>query len=333
MCEKTTSIFAYTDGVMSLIYGTGNQIPTPEQTGEKLTREQLNLRGYAASRVPPLPPRTTPVSAVRTFTSDVQVAQAEKKITLTSIAEANAQADRQEHAVKKLSTLRVLVYLIGTVSFLALGIIPYHYYKKSQEQKNNTFSPTNVSVARLPEIVVASNQIRTIGSETNSVSLLSAFFTRTPRDLNQIDTLHIMSSEEGKYSPEKFLRTLSSQVPAALIRSVTDFYGSTAQTEEGVDHLQYLVLTVNSYDVSFPAFLAWEPYLIEDVVPVFYSGSKGSRTATITFEDRVVMNKDVRVLYDTEGSVLLTYTFITPKQVVITPDLESLRFLLERLQS
>jgi hypothetical protein len=318
---------------MSLIYGTGNQMPKPELTKEALTKEQLNLRGYSASRVPPLPPRTTPVSAVRTFSTDVQVARAENKITLTSIAEANAQVDRQEHAVKKLSALRVLVYIIGSVSFVLLGIIPYHYYQKSQEQKENSFTPTTLATSRLPEIITTSNQIQTVGSETNSVTLLNAFYTRTPRDLNQVDTLHIMSATGGKYSAEKFLQTLSSDTPAALIRNVTDFYGSTAQTEEGGEHVQYLVLTVNSYDVSFPAFLAWEPYLTEDVVSVFYSPSSDVRTPTLVFEDKVVLNKDVRVLYDTEGQVLLTYTFITPKQVVITPNLESLRFLLERLQS
>ena len=70
--------------------------------------------------------------------------------------------------------------------------------------------------------------------------------------------------------------------------------------------------------------LTWEPFMRRDLAPLFGpAAAPAGAAATSTsaesdvFRDRVVKNRDTRILYNSDGSIALIYGLPDPSTVVI----------------
>jgi hypothetical protein len=104
----------------------------------------------------------------------------------------------------------------------------------------------------------------------------------------------------------------------------------------------FIVFKTEFYEDAFAAMLDWEARMNEDLSPLFgdivmetylVGSSTRTRPASLTFEDVLVKNKEVRVLYDSTGKELLLYGFPDSETIVITTNQYTFTEIVTRLQS
>lgn len=103
----------------------------------------------------------------------------------------------------------------------------------------------------------------------------------------------------------------------------------------------FLILKTEFYDATFSGLLAWEKTMAPDLLGLFTKAKTQVGTSTLvgdkvgdwvdTFQDKVVKNKDVRVLKDGAGNTILLYSFINKETLVLTTNEETFNEVYDRL--
>ncbi|HVV38805.1 MAG TPA: hypothetical protein VHD31_00570 [Candidatus Paceibacterota bacterium] len=162
-------------------------------------------------------------------------------------------------------------------------------------------------------------------------------------------------------SAQEVLQFLSPNVPDTLTRTIdpSEFVLGIHVYEE---NQPFLILKADSYEQAYAAILNWEPYMQKDLAPLFArtprlqimatqpnattTQSTATSTATTTttppvpnytasttFIDRIVENHDARVIQDSAGNILLLWSFLDRKTLVITTNEVTLREIISRLKN
>lgn len=134
------------------------------------------------------------------------------------------------------------------------------------------------------------------------------------------------------------LAVLDPRAPGAFLRSLE---GGLMFGAYGGQKAPYLVLKTASFETGFAGMLAWEDSLSADLAPFFgepvrKSYEPGALTVDQTrpayFQDRVVENRDVRLLVDEVGTERMVYTFIDETTIIIAKNTETLDAVARRLR-
>lgn len=176
------------------------------------------------------------------------------------------------------------------------------------------------------------------------------------------------STEERALTTAEFLTLINSRAPDSLVRSLGSNFmlGVYAFTPREM----FAVFKVSSYDSAFAGMFEWEPSIESDLGDLFInkkdrvstdlgtlstpqttgvpaasgtagqaSGSQSSTGAGSPFGilsqrkfvDKVLSNKDARVLVDTNGKEAMLYTFLDKETLVIATSEKSLKEIIFRL--
>lgn len=157
-----------------------------------------------------------------------------------------------------------------------------------------------------------------------------------------------IEGEEGDtYSPltlEELLPTLAPNVPAELMRTLTGTFLLGVHTYDGSQ--AFLLLEVDSYEGAFAGMLAWERAMRGDLLPLFNreprprlpeeeiaTSSVGTVPQLIQtgFSDKILENRDARVILSTSGDILLLWAPLTQNLFVVTTNEYTLREIISRL--
>jgi hypothetical protein len=108
----------------------------------------------------------------------------------------------------------------------------------------------------------------------------------------------------------------------------------------------FLILETDSYERAFAAMLAWENTMRTDLLPLFTrvprtripeESTASSTTATSSlqlirngFLDKIVENRDTRVILNTTNDILLLWTFLNRNIIVITTNEYTLKEIISR---
>lgn len=126
---------------------------------------------------------------------------------------------------------------------------------------------------------------------------------------------------------EQILTVLSPRIDGRFSRALesTMMIGSvTANTEE-----PFIVLRAHDFDTAFAGMLDWEPFILEDLAPLFGPGN--SATAAERFTDALSQNRSIRILYTPAGEERLIYAFVSRDTIVITTSTSALSAILSRI--
>jgi len=107
--------------------------------------------------------------------------------------------------------------------------------------------------------------------------------------------------------------------------------------------IPFIILKDNFFQNAYAGMIAWEKSMADDLAPIFgYSSatSDSNGTSTVasyfgiqgTWQDGVIMNKDIRSFEKPDGTVLLLYSFVDNGTIVITTDPAALTEILNRLE-
>lgn len=177
------------------------------------------------------------------------------------------------------------------------------------------------------------------------------------------------STEERALTTAEFFTLINSRAPDGLVRSLGPNF--TLGVYAFTPREMFAVFKVSSYDAAFAGMFEWEPSIESDLGDIFInkkdrvstdlgtlssprttgvSSASGTAQASGTqsgagnaagspfgilsqrkFVDKVLSNKDARVLVDTNGKEAMLYTFLDKETLVIATSEKSLKEIIFRL--
>ena len=308
---------------------TSLQTPT-EGGGAAPTSGFERLRGFINSPLRPL----------HTFKEDVEDAVKKSNASLISIAakeevRRGAQSKAHEEVSALPTRVRSRVFLIFAIIALftiGIGVLLVVFLRSGPERPQEFFPTSPIFVDESVELplgdLTARELLETLTALRNDTTLSLGL-------VRQVFATEVATTGEKRIvPPATFLRRLATRSPDALLRTLKGPYLVGIHVFD--DNQPFLLFTVDSFEQSFAAMLAWEPYLAEDLRPLFprnpgprsFGGGVIAPSLTVIpsiFRDRIVENKDTRVLTNEYGDILLLWTFLDRDTLFITTNEGTLR--------
>jgi hypothetical protein len=166
--------------------------------------------------------------------------------------------------------------------------------------------------------------------------------------IGQLAVFQPLSAEEGAplVSPnaQALLPVLTPNMPADLLRSLTGTYLIGTHTYDGTQAV--MILETDTYEHGFAGMLLWERTMRGDLLPLFNRvprpriPEEGAATSSVGsvpqllqtgFSDKIVDNRDTRVILNTAGDILLLWAPLGPNLFVITTNEYTFREIISRL--
>jgi len=276
------------------------------------------------------------------------VAQAIKKDNMSAmqiaLAEQKKQQDRQFAGGMDGSTQSksLIVKVLFGALFLVIVILGYLWWagyltpKGTALQNQADNQPTQQTSA---PIKIEQRQLIPIDGK-DSISIKNIIGTAKNGNIDAATVKEIVlgtMSTNGNVnliSTSDWFSKLDTHAPDQLVRALGDkyimgVYGSTPRET-------FMIFTVKSYDNAFAGMLNWESYINEDVGGIFERNLPKSATSSNivsqrVFTDKILFNKDTRILNGNDGQTKMLYTFIDPKTLIIVSSETGLRELISRL--
>ena len=155
------------------------------------------------------------------------------------------------------------------------------------------------------------------------------------------------TEDDITYAPlglEDWLPVLAPNLPAELLRTLTGAHVLGVHTYDGTQ--AFFLFEVDSYERAFAAMLTWERTMRGDLLPLFNreprprlleEGAAVSEVGTVPqliqtgFSDKILENRDARVILNTSSDILLLWAPLGPNLFVITTNEYTLREIISRL--
>jgi hypothetical protein len=309
---------------------------------------------------PPKKEEVSSVAPLQTYKSDIEQLVQQKNISVVSVAAAEAErrAQTQSQQDESREKIRHTVAVIRTVAMVAFGffllagaavLLTFIFLRPTPKVPIET--PTS------PFILVDDTQTVAFTPEgfthATVMSTLSDAQTKSSISLGLIDRFYLAvssSTPDGNttynlINAQQLLSALAPTMPPDLLRTIQPQpYLLGIHSFDG--NQAFLILTVDSYQQGFSGMLGWEATMQKDLSPLFnrtpppHIPEEGAATSTPTttaqllntaFVDRVVENHDARVIQNSNGDILLLWTFLDKNTLVITTNEYTLREIISRL--
>ena len=168
--------------------------------------------------------------------------------------------------------------------------------------------------------------------------------TRDPGEGNQSANKSLVALNLGtSITADTFFKSVAKNIPASLIRAFNSewLFGFHSLTH----HEPFLIVGIDSFDNAYSGMLLWEQNMPTDLREIFLANNIAEVTSTVgtttvkqkvpvplkkQFEDKLVKSRDTRVLKNDQGDIVLLYSFIDTKYVVITTNEETFREIIAR---
>ncbi|MEK7147417.1 MAG: hypothetical protein AAB806_00845 [Patescibacteria group bacterium] len=257
-------------------------------------------------------------------TSAVKIAVAEtQRATGVPDTVSNFTAPRREVPWKN-----ILIGAAGAILIAAGGAGLYFIYKKVSAPE-----PTIISAKRQTIINTETEKTLDISDFARSkiIATLKAEKTYLPKNLSTVTNINFIrktgaTTTEAVASGD-FLEQLQVQANTPFVRALApDFvfgFHILGQPEP------FLILKASAYDFAYAGMLRWENYLAADLGPIFLA----TTTPSNLFEDKIIYNKDARVLRGADGAIRLLYSFNDKNTIIITTNEITFKNLVDRLRA
>ncbi len=286
------------------------------------------------------------IPQIETYNSDV--AQAIKKNSVSAmqiaLAESKKQQDRQFAGgidTAENSHSLIIKILIG-ILFIAIVILGYLWWAGYLTPKNETVpSQKNITQPAQQAVVpikIEQRQIIPI-EDKDSISIKNDINKARNGNVDAATIKEIALGTQANgvvnvANTEAWFTRLDTNASPQLVRALgSDYlmgvYGSSPRET-------FIIFNVKSYDNAFAGMLNWESYIKEDIGSIFERNLPQTQNATSTtnqrvFTDKILFNKDTRILNNNQGQTVLLYTFIDPRTLILVSSETGLRELISRL--
>ncbi len=260
-------------------------------------------------------------------------------IPTSSQSSADAEPIRPPNYGRKIfMTVLSLIFVAGG------GLGGYYLYLKSP-LANEVVKDTEI---KIPSIVMPDVQkIISIDGllEEKLIKGLANTWKSENVDLGKIHEF-ILTEASGentvRVTGSNFINKLGLNMPDTLKRSLTDrWMMGVYVTDESRD--PFIILTTDFFQNTYAGMLKWEAVMPDELAVVFDYKERAelaNGTSSISsffnikgkFEDRVILNRDVREFRDEAGNLFLLYSFLNKDTLVISTSEAIIRTLIDKIE-
>jgi len=274
------------------------------------------------------------IKPLRTLRGDIEEVVKEGKTSAVKIAVAeNKRATGAEETISNFTAPRrelpwknILIGAAATILIVGGGAGLYFIYQKVSEPEPTAITKQQKIINTEAEKVLDISNL----DRPKLITAINAQKNSLPKNLSTITGINLVqkmgATTTGAVSAGDFLEQLQIQADTSFIRALEpDFvfgFHILGQTEP------FIILKTNAYDFAYAGLLLWENYLANDLEPIFLSAPIIGE-----FEDKIIYNKDTRVLRNTDGVIRLLYSFNDKNTIIITTNETTFKNLVDRLRS
>jgi hypothetical protein len=286
-----------------------------KKTGSEGSSTQ-EVKTPASPTSPPKEDADPHLKSLRTFQGDIEEALGKNHGSLATIA--IAEQKRKEETIvvpdpkqeihrevknKFFVFVGLSLFLLG---FIVVGIV--YYDKAPKDTVPPAVQATLLTYSSEKDISLQNTDreklLLTLNSERQAFKL----------PINSVLYLNLVDGNKTSSMITDVAPLLFPHAPPALTRALNDRYMIGVYAFETNE--PFIILTTNDYPASYAGMLKWEGTLKEDV-GVFFSRAHNA-TTSLAFEDEALRNKDLRILKNEKGEVVLLYSFVDRNTLIIT---------------
>lgn len=286
---------------------------------------------------------------LRTFQGDMATMLEDNKVSMTTVLQAEEKRRRntgevattgEEILTREAAKKRKKKIIIGGSALLILGIvlIILAFFLRSPKGQE-VFTPDNLPVPSL----IASDQSYTIKLSRKThdefIKTILARRRATTLSLGKVEELKFTNEEGLPLSSSDLFSTISNKLPVPFLRLLDPqyFFGLVQTGYRDT----FIITKTTSFNTAWSGLLDWEPSMLTDLAesmvrldsPAFKAVTNQGPPVTSAFTDELYENRDVRVLKDTSGNVVLIYSLIDRTTIIIANSQLAFKEALDRLRA
>ncbi len=272
------------------------------------------------------------LKSLRTFQGDVQEHIETKKETIATIAlaEQKKKIEHNEPTYTERPTHSFTAGILVTISiiFLAVGgmiIGGIYFFKTTAEPTSSlTTEQTIITYTDKKDVVLPGITHEYLAAALRNEK--TSFTTEVDRILHTT-----FSYGTSSLTTTELIPLIAPNAGDALQRNITSVMVGVYSYDT---HEVFFLLRPDDFGIVYSGMLNWESALGNDMADFFPALQNHLITNPSIFTDETYKNKDVRVIKDTNGNVVLLYGFIDKNTLVITANEKIFEAILNRyLQS
>lgn len=295
-----------------------------------------NLEKTESENTNSLNENTTPnlEGGVRTYASDIAEMMKKEKGSIIKIALAEQQRREEfKKANNPVATKNIIVIFLG-IALIVSGIMIFVYSVMSRAK-----SPDVINLSQnLPALLFSENQSHIDMTELNRRELLNAINTQVNNKtlgagtINNLFISYRFGQTQSQVPVTMFMHKLGINIPDSFFQNLEDSFMLGVFNQEQTNEL-FLILKVKDFNEAFLSMREWEASMLSEFVNFFNidTSSYGRVIFSKDFETVTLFNKESRILKDSSGLILLSYTFLDPKTILVTTKGDSLDEILKRI--
>ncbi len=277
------------------------------------------------------------LKSLRTFESDVAEAMKGQKTSMVQmvLAEHHTKQKQTEEATQEKK--RSSTFILGSIGLIILSIsivAASVWYMFTGEHVISILEPD------VPSLLFAESSREFRGDELSTIRLRGSIAQEIAQaDLrpDAIEHLYVTevvedSNTSNPYrvvvSTERFFELVGNMVPDWMIRSLNDEFMLGIHAWNG--NQVFFVFTTNDFDVAFSNTLSWEDSLPDDILPLIGKDTD-EEVYTRQWEDLLIRNRDMRVVRDNKGNIVLAYTFFDSQTLILATSVDTIDEVITRI--
>lgn len=274
---------------------------------------------------------------------------------------------KSEPSVSKHNVSKGILIFIS-LTFIIVGIGgAYYLYSKSVFGPRSSI--LGIPVGPSGTNIIPADSKTTLNISSMDPNAIVAVIRREWEKTQNPDSIHelIITDGENRVTGPRMVEFMDIDAPDILKRSLTDDWMLGIHTDISGNKDLFVIATTNFFQNAFAGMFQWESVMADDLKLFLSSGmfqgivNAPVATSTITvsgtnvsvptskqptigdsvdpyftlrgqFEDRIIMNKDVRVFRTSQGKILFFYSFVDNATIVIASREQTLTKILDRLE-
>lgn len=267
------------------------------------------------------------IPAVRTFSSDLAEALKDKQGSMVKIAMQEDEKRRKLNEDASPTSKKNIRFILGGIGLLvvAVGVIAGAIWFRGRDNR------VPADQVALPSSLLRSEEVLALDITELSPARIAQEVQKVVEDpgirlgaiKNIVPTIG-PTGEKTRVNALSFLEAIGAQVPDTFGRSLENDFML------GVYHFDlshpFLVLRGTARDYMLTGMLEWEPYMVEDLELLFAINTENENAYLVSqsFSSAIIQNRDTRAVKNSEGDVILFYSFLDQNTVIITRDPKTL---------
>jgi hypothetical protein len=268
------------------------------------------------------------MSPIRTFKSDLVRVVKEGGVSLSTIAISEQMRKRlglgPVSEVKKPNVL--LPYLLLILTAVVIGGTIFLWW----QMKQITAVPIVTDAHQPQTSFIFAEATKNLELPATAANIRAAI-NKEARNLDGQWTIKNISFTQGNsiIPWKQVAQLLGLKIPDVLARSLNSQYMFGLYRAGNINR-RFILLKTSSPNIAFASLLSWEETMVTPLLPLLYETPPQISLADTNFRDKLVRNKDARILVTPEKQTILFYALMDQETIILAPNEETFVAIFDR---